>query len=177
MTPRSAIAIRVAIPVLRFFTWYRALWIVCYPQFISYAIPLQKQFFIPLTSYVWGILALTPFILLRFRLFYILYIITFSTVLAIIAYDYFIPYAYPEGISSSSNAMSERNGEVVYWTSQPDFPNAEHIFMAIIMVVPLPLAVIYRRYFPLWANKVKQSNEAEQIETNKNAEQVTAPNP
>jgi hypothetical protein len=152
MSPQSATTIRVAIPLLRFFTWYRALWEVSGFQFISYTVPLQKQFFIPLTSFTWGILALVPFILLRFRPFYVFYIITLSTLLVILAYDYFIPYAYPEGVSSSGNAMREVNDEVVYWTSQPDFPNIAHIFIAIIMIAPLPLAIIYRRYFPQWVN-------------------------
>ncbi len=154
MTPQSATAIRVAIPFLRLLTWYKALWEISSPQFIIYSIPLQKQFFIPLTSYMWGILALVPFILLRYRPFYTFYIITLSALLVILAYDYFIPYSYPEGGVIRGDAMSTSNGEVVYWTSRHDFPNIEHIFIAIIMIAPLPLAVIYRRYFPLWANKV-----------------------
>ncbi len=157
MTPQSATAIRIAIPFLRFLTWYKALWIISYPQFISYAIPLQKQFVIPLASYMWGVLSLLPFILLRFRPFYIFYIITLSTLLVILAYDYFIPFGYPEGIPAIGNAKSTINDEVVYWTSQPGFSNID-VFMAIIFIAPLPLAVIYRRYFPQWA---KQSYESQ----------------
>ena len=152
MTSRSAIGIRIAIPFLRLLTWYKALWAVSYPQFITYSVPLQKQFFIPLTSYMWGILALVPFILLRFRVFHLFYIITLSALLLILAYDYFVPFAYPEGVASSGNAKSISNGEVVYWVSRPNFPNMEHIFMAIIMIAPLPLAAVYRRYFPRWVN-------------------------
>jgi len=150
--PSRITATRIAIPALRFLSWYKALWILGYPHHIVYAPPFQKLFVVPLTSFLWALLAICPFIILRYRTVYIIYVSLLAAVLTILAYDAIIPYSYTAYGNYQVNGNSKSiNGEhVSHWSSSLDGIQIDDIAMALVFLSPLILGIIYRRSYPEW---------------------------
>lgn len=150
--------IRIAIPIFRLMSFYRAIWIVGYPQFISLAAPMQKQFVVPLAEYIWSILALMPFIVIRTKAVFYLYVGIMLSVLTVMLYDFCIPYSYSvKGVEAPmSNSRYEVNDTVVYWSSFNGFPDVYELLMGLVFVVPFILSIVYRRSFHLWTRSAEQ---------------------
>jgi hypothetical protein len=162
MNPTWSSIIRVGIPFLKLLTWYRALWVLTVSEAV-YAPPIQKLLIVPLTEFVWAILAVTPFIILRVRSIFVAYVTVFIAALIILAYDYFMPFryispSYTGDISSPASAYSRRfNGDIVeYWISNPSMPDSEDIMIALVLIAPLILAFVYRKVYPNWTAKEAQ---------------------
>lgn len=164
--PRKAQIVRIGIPLLRPLPSYAALYgfAALYDfgakTFIVYAAPLQKVYFEPVMLFLWGGLALIPFVLLRNSIAFYTYATLFFGCLAFQAYDHFVPFCYISpnfhgeirdpvgGYSSSGNPNS-----IDYWISYPTFPpDGEDWLLSLVRVTPLILAFVYRRFYPHWAN-------------------------
>ncbi|MBT5926738.1 MAG: type II toxin-antitoxin system RelE/ParE family toxin [Verrucomicrobia bacterium] len=93
------------------------------------AAPLQKLFVIPLAHVAWALLSLMPFIFLRIRWVFITYVASFSTALAVLAYDYLVPFRYvasgfPGLVSNPAGGFSPSGNDdsIAYWISYPTIP-------------------------------------------------------
>jgi hypothetical protein len=160
----KATILRVAIPVLRLLPAYAAVYGFAVlhdlgvKAFIAYAPPLQKVFYAPIMLFVWGGLALAPFVLLRNNVAFRLYVALFLGCLGFMAYDYLVPFRYVapgfRGAVSDAGGGFSRAGEidrVDYWISYPAFPpNEDDMWMLVVRVTPLALAFVYRRSYRLW---------------------------
>jgi hypothetical protein len=157
----------VGIPILRLLSWLRALFIFSMGG-VLWAAPIQKLFVVPLAHAVWALLALMPFILLRFRWVFVTYVTIFIAALAVLAYDYFIPFryissAYTGEILNPSGAYSRRfsGDDVDYWISNFTVPNGDDLMMTLVIVAPLLLAIVYRNVYSYWTAKEAQSGPRE----------------
>jgi hypothetical protein len=145
-------ALSVAIFLLRIYPAFCGLYAILMTEYITYAKPFQKLFVDRLATSVWGVLALTPFILLKFQWLFRFYCFLFSAVLIFKAYDFLIPFKYvspsyrgnvPDpfpGYSSRGNDDS-----IDFWISSPAFVYPT-LMMAAVFVLPFFLALIFRRY-------------------------------
>ncbi len=161
--------VRIGIPILRLLPFYAALYGFAalfdfgVKTFIVFAPPLQKVFYAPVVLFVWGGLALVPFILLRRATVFYIYVILFFGCLAFMAYDYFVPFSYVSpnfhGDIQDAGGGSSRSGNndsINYWISRPTFPpHADDWLVALVRVAPLILAFVYRRFYPLWTTNAK----------------------
>ncbi|YCM43462.1 hypothetical protein V2O64_19320 [Verrucomicrobiaceae bacterium 227] len=148
--------LRIAIPVFRLFTWYRALWIFAVERALI-APPLQKLAVIPMANLAWAILAVTPFVVLRHKRVFVAYAISFSAVLGIMAWDWLIPFRYVsqhfhgEIIDSGGGFSTSGNrDDIAYWISYPTNPSGEDVLLVMVIVAPLALGCIYRMFFQRW---------------------------
>lgn len=150
--------IRVLIPSLRLFSFYGGIYAVGMWEYAVYAPPLQKVFYARMFDCLWGVLALTPFILLRWTLVFRIYCLAFAIWAAFSIYNSCFPFRYvsptydgtvPEtGVSEASSGNDDNIG---YWVSFPTAPNAEGILIAVVHIAPVILACVYRRYYRSWA--------------------------
>ena len=166
-TSTKANIVRIGIPLLRLLPSFVALYSFAAlydfgaKTFVVYAAPLQKVFYAPIVHFTWSGLALVPFILLRRSIVFYIYVTLFFCCLGFMAYDYFVPFRYVSphfqgeiqdsggGFSSSGNKDS-----IAYWISYPTFPPQEDDWpRSLVLVAPLILAFVYRRFYPLWATK------------------------
>ncbi len=162
----KASLIRVLIPLLRLLPFYGGLYAVMMWEYVADEPPLQKQFYARLVMVLWGVLALTPFIILRLRPIFHLYCILFFCCIAFLLYDTFVPFRYvapgyqgpirDNGVSESSASSGDHVG---FWVSYPPSVDAEDLFKAAVYVAPLVLAYVYRRHFRSWASSSSHSPE------------------
>lgn len=164
-TSTKANIVRIGIPLLRLLPSYAgvlgfaALHDFGAKTFIVYAAPLQKVFYAPIVLFVWGGLALVPFILLRGSIVFYIYTTLFFGCLGFMAYDYLVPFRYVsphfhEEIQDSGGGFSSsgNKGNIDYWISYPTFPpNEDDWPSSLVRIAPLTLAFVYRRVYPLWA--------------------------
>jgi hypothetical protein len=161
----KASAVRIAIPLLRLFPTYSA--VVCmsalyqwgFRTFIVYAAPLQKVFFAPIVLFIWGALALVPFIVLRSATVFYIYAVLLFACLTFMAYDRFVPFNYVSADfhgevqdPSGSYSTAGNDERVDYWISRPTVPHEDDLLVASVRVAPLLLAFVYRRWYPRWIN-------------------------
>ena len=106
---------------------------------------------------IWAIFALMPFVFLRSRWLFVTYVISFSAVLAVLAYDYWVPFRYvaPEFTGKISDvgggfSRAGNNEAVAYWISYPTALAGEDYLIGFVMILPLLLACIYRAFFSAW---------------------------
>jgi hypothetical protein len=151
-------SIRIGIPILRLLSWYQAFWIIPFTE-VLWAAPLQKQLVVPLAKLAWALLALVPFILLRFRRVFAVYAVGSSAVLMVLAWDYFVPFRYVapgfSGTIPGDNFYSYISGSVAVWVSRPSF-NVDDIPLFLVLISPLFLACVYRAFYPHWTKKAEQ---------------------
>ena len=158
----KASTIRVLIPVFRILPFYAGAFAVSMWEYVRYEPPLQKEFYARLAMGLWGVLALTPFILIRHRLAFLLYCFLYVSCLAFMLYDRFVPFRYvsPDyrGPVYYSDTIAHSGDKVTYWVSNPPSLDGENILMVVIYATPLLLACIYRRYFRSWASSSSRSS-------------------
>jgi len=104
-----------------------------------------------------------PFIIIRIKALFYLYVAMMIIVLTVMMYDFCIPYSYSvKGVEAPmSNSRHEVNDTVIYWSSYNGFPDVYELLMAVIFVMPLILSIVYRRNFSSWtqsAERVGASN-------------------
>ncbi len=153
--------LRIAIPFLRLLPAYSALLVLATlyefgpGAFVHYAPPLQKLFCVPIAQVLWACLALTPFVLLRSRAAFHIYVSLYLGCLAFMAYDYFVPFRYVapnfqgevrDGGGGFSRAGNDNS--IDYWISYPTTPRGENWIASLFLVTPLILAFVYRRCYP-----------------------------
>jgi hypothetical protein len=150
----KASTIRVLIPIFRLLPFYAGSFAINMWEHVRYEPPLQKEFYAHLVMGLWGVLALTPFILLRLRFAFAIYCFLYISCLGFMLYDRFVPFRYmsPDyhGPAYDSNTIAHSGDNVTYLVSNPPALDAENILMAVIYATPLLLACVYRRYFRSW---------------------------
>ena len=156
----KAAVIRVCIPLIRLASFYAGLYAVMMAKFVLYAPPLQKLFYHRIVTCIWGCLALTPFVLLRQSWAFYIYRVLFIGCVAFMAYDHFVPFRYvspsfQERLLASGGGYSTSGNDdnIGYWISYPTPPTGEDILVAIVYLSPLALAILYRRFYKLWARQ------------------------
>lgn len=115
-----------------------------------YVAPLQKQFYYPLFTALWAVLALLPFILIRRRAAYLMYFAAFSIIGGWLLYDIFIPFRYvaPDfqgeiQDSGGSYARSATDEKCFYWITRFVPSSFESWLLPAFFVWPLLLASCY----------------------------------
>lgn len=151
MDPSSkATLIRFAIPVLRWPTFYVAIYAIQVAQYVEHFEPLQKLYYARIIEVTWGWLALVPFILLRAKWVSQIYYLLSSVCLAFLAYDYFVPFRYfspsfrgrmLRGELSNGELLrinewsqfstSGNDSEISFWISNPTVPGPMEILQGL----------------------------------------------